>query len=199
MSKVIKGVVKWVADEKKYDNYGVRLVDRCEWFNSPNRAKGILEPGYEVKLTVEENERGGFNVTKKPVLVKKGKPPAKGGGKYGRGGGGYKKDPETEKRITMQHSQDVGVAVATLLLANGAVKLPGEKSVDNRKTVIVDLIDEQTAKAFNAAYNRDDVLGKAEETEEDLGESEEEESEEETEEAEESEESIEDEVPWDDD
>lgn len=203
MKKIVKGVVKYIADEKKYDNYGLRLVDQEVWYNSPNRAKGILEPGYTVKLVVEENERGGFNVVKKPELIKKGAPPAKGG-RRGGFGGGFKKDPEVEKRIVMQHSQEMGIALATLVIAQGGIKLPKTKP-DAIKTAVVALVDEFAAKSFKDAYNADRVLKAEEEVEDDLDDSEAEEPEEESEEeeteesgddAEESEE-IEDDVPWD--
>lgn len=204
MSKVIKGVVTWVSDEKKFDNYSFKLKGRDEWFRSPQRAKGIIEKGYEVKVVVEENDRGDFDVKKKPVLLKKGKLPDKGG-KGGRGGNG-KRDPETEKRIVMQHSQEMGISAAALIIANGGIKLPKTKP-DAIKTVILELIDELTAKAFNDSYNADRVLKKAKDVDEDLDDEEEEsedtDSEDEADESEEDEseesEEIEDDVPWDED
>lgn len=154
MAKVIKGVVTWAGDEKKYGNYSFKLKDNDGWFRSPKRCADVIQPGYTVKVKVDKDDRGDFTVTSKPKLVEKGKPPAKGGGGGRRGG--YKPDPEKEKRIVIQHSQEMAIRATECLLANNAVKLAKTK-VETNYTVIMDLIDELTAKFFADGFKPENI------------------------------------------
>lgn len=191
MAQVVKGVVVWAGDEKKYGNYSFKLKDNDSWFRSPKRCEDIIQPGYTVQVKVEENDRGDLELVAKPKLVKKGKPPAKGGKGGRRGGGGYKADPEREKRIVMQHSQEMGLAAAKLIIEQEAIKLGGKNKPDERKKQIVILVDELTAKFFNESFDPSKVLAGQAEVDEDF------EDEEETDEEES--EDFDDDVDWDED
>lgn len=166
MSKVIEGQVKWVSDEKKYGNYSFKLVDNEKWFRSQKRMADVLQPGYTVKVKVTENDRGDYELEAAPKLVEKGELKKKGYG--GKGGFGGKRDPEVEKRIVMQHSQEMGIAAAALIIEKGGVKVPAKP--DAAKTVIEGLIDEQVARFYKQSFDVKSVLGKADELAEDLGE-----------------------------
>jgi hypothetical protein len=167
MSQVVKGVVVWVGEEKKFDNYSFKLKDNDKWFRSPNRAAGIIEKGHEVKLVVEENDRGDFDVKKKPELLGKGKPTGKGGGKFGGGGNRFKEDPEKASRITVQASQDRAIQLTRILLEQGAIKLPKTKP-DAIETILLAKVDELTAKLYKQVYEPKSFIEPQEEIERDL-------------------------------
>lgn len=160
MAKVIEGIVVWAGDEKKYGNYAFKLKDEDGWFRSETRREEIIQPGYMVKLQVEKDKKGDYTV-KKAALVEKGEPPKREskGGYSGRGG--YKADPAKEARIVMQHSQAMGLEAAKLIVEQGGIKLGAATKPDARKLQIEELIDEQTAKFHQQAFDPDSVLGKA--------------------------------------
>jgi len=163
--RTIKGVVTWVGDQKKYGNYSFKLKGHDEWFRSPERAKGILEAGHTVQVKVKENDRGDYVVLAKPKLIKKGTPPQKGG--TDDRGGQYKEDPEKASRIAVQAAQDRAIQVTRLLIEQGAVKLPKAKP-DAVQTIILETLDELTARFYKQVYDPQAFLGKQEEIEKDL-------------------------------
>lgn len=192
MSTTIQGVVVWAGDEKKYGNYSFKLKDNDKWFRSQQRCEDIIKPGYEIKALVEEDEKGNYTLKRAPKLIKKGEPPQRGGGGKRGGWGGGRKDPAVEKRIVWQHSQEMAIDAARLLIEQEAVKLGAKNKPEERKVQILALIDELTVKFHNESFKPDAVLEAEKEVDDDWGDDSETESEEATED-------FDDEIPWDED
>ncbi len=170
MGTITKPVV-WCSDEKKYGNYSFKLKDVDAFFRCPKHFPDIIKRGNTVKVTVEKNSDGDYQVKKKPVLVEaaKGKGGWKGGGK---GGGGYKSDPERQAQIIWQHSQEMALRKIDLLIdAGGFGEYKTEKAAGAR---LDSLLDEFTVKFFKEVTERPqlkdaaEVADDLEESEEDL-------------------------------
>src|SRR5690606_37273645 len=97
-----------------------------------------------------------------------------GGNRVGKGGsrsGGnverFKEDPEKASRITVQASQKLAADVVKLLIEQGGIKIPKTKP-DDARTVILETIDELTAKFYAQVYDHDSFLGKQKEIDDDF-------------------------------
>ena len=165
MSEVIKGTVTYMGEEKKYGNYGFKVSGYEEWFRSPKRYEDILEKGSKVTLKVKMDKRGAYELTAAPVS-----------GGSGSGGGSSSKAasreaPSNDPRgnaIQWQHSQDMGIAAATLLLAQQAFKLGAANKPSERQKQILALIDELTVKFYTEIETKAPLKAKGEQ-DEDLG------------------------------
>lgn len=155
MAKTYKAPVTWISYEEKYGNYACRLKGEDGFFKSSNPWPDGVRKGATIELVARPDDRGGFEV--KPGSVKVLKAPG-GGGKGGyRGGGGGKggyNDPERQAKITWQHSQEMAIAAATVLLENDGYKLGAKNKPQERYEQILGLIDDLTVKFFEDVDTR---------------------------------------------
>lgn len=142
--------------------WGVKIDNTDTWLNFKD--KPTFGRGAVVKVEAD----GERNVSRFKV-VSAGQPQGSGGGGGGfKKGGGFKTDPAKDERITMQHSQEMAILAADLILTHDAEKLGAKTKVQERKAAILSLIDELTARFFADAYEQNSLKA-AKEVADDLG------------------------------
>lgn len=164
-----KFTVGAVSRKQTYGHYGVKIDGTDTWVN----VKSIdgIERGAVLKAEVIKKKDRWYASNVK--VISEGAAPSSGGGggsyagKSGGGKGGYG-DPERNAQIVWQHSQEMAISAVDLLIRNDAAKLGAKTKVEERKTTIIDMIDELTVHFFNEVAARK-ALKKAKEIDEDLG------------------------------
>lgn len=135
-----------VARNENRDGYwGVKVGD--DWMDFEK--KPSFKRGAKVKIRTNAD-----GIVTQYKVESEGSSNSGGGSGRRGGGGGYKADPEKEKRIVAQHSQEMGIAAAALILEHDAEKLGAKTKPAERKATIMSLIDECTTHFYNGAFDQ---------------------------------------------
>lgn len=178
MSETISGVITYMGDEKKFGNYGFKVKGYDEWFRAKKRYEDILEKGNNVTLKVKTNQRGDYELAATPVVGKAASTGSKSGPSARTSGAGGEGDARGAA-IQWQHSQEMAIIAAGLILTQGGFKLGAASKPTERGKQIQALIDELTVKFYTeidtkaplkgAADTAEDLEDEEEETEDDEG------------------------------
>jgi hypothetical protein len=128
--------------------YGVKVDGTDTWLEFPEKPAFPRLSEVRVKLAADGKTVERFKVEKE------GNPPPKGQGGGFKGGGGRKADPQREERIVAQHSQEMGLRMAELVLAHDAAKLGAKTKTEERKAMIESLVDEYSARFYHGAFKQ---------------------------------------------
>jgi len=159
MAEVSEGKVG-VMMESKFGKgeWRLKLDDDPTWYNVSKRYEGVLEQGNVVKVRFEQK---GKNAQVTGIKLVTAGDPVKQDAAPGQTKDGFwtakdARDVERERyqrevvepRITYANARDHALRAVELLLVNGALALPGVRSVAERQVVILGAIDEHTVRFF---------------------------------------------------
>jgi len=161
MASSFKAPVTWISNEEKFGAYALRLKGHEEFFRCKKQWDGDVKKGAVIELEARR-EKDGKNFEVRPgsvtVLEAPKSSAASGGGGWkgrgGKGGGGGYNDPERQAQITWQHSQEMAITTADVLLSNEAYKLGAKNKPQERYKQIIGLIDDLTVKFFEDVTTR---------------------------------------------
>lgn len=159
-NRKIKGTVT-KASKSKY-GYFLQLDGEPAYYNTKYRPKcgegdvvGLEygpksngKPGGQIfKVKIFEDNSGGYD----GANSEGGRPAPSGGGGGSRqsaGGGGDQRDS-----IVWQHSQEMAIRAAALVLENGGLAIPAKAKADEKMTLVANLIDGLTVNYFRDAID----------------------------------------------
>lgn len=158
---VKKFTVGAVSRKQNYGHYGVKVDGTDKWVN----VKSIdgIERGAVLKAEIV-TKKGRLYASNVKVIKEGQASGGNGGGYRGKGGGNYQRNDNVDWNAA--HAR--AIEVVDLLIKHDAAKLGAKTKVEERKTAILDMIDELTAKYFKEITART-ALKKAKEIDEDLG------------------------------
>lgn len=145
----IIGTINRDPSPSKYGSYWFFVKGYDGFFRTKKRSEGILEKGNVVKLEVRTKEKNGkteYLLVSDPVLAE-GAPSAAPTSSAAAATRPAFRD-ERGPAITWQHSQEMAIEAAKLLLEQGAYKLGAANKPAERYTQIIGLIDDLTVKFY---------------------------------------------------
>lgn len=134
----------------KWGTYWFFVKGYDGFFRTKKRSPGILEKGNMVTMQVQTKEKNGkteYLLTADPVLAGEGTTSTATAPSAGAAPKAAFRD-DRGPAITWQHSQEMAIQAAELLLAQGAYKLGAANKPQERFTQIVALIDDLTVKFY---------------------------------------------------
>jgi hypothetical protein len=145
MSEVINGTVNLItAYNAKFKNAGVKISGHEEWFRASQEQAEQLSKGSKVALKVKQKDNGDYQILAVKVPGKAAPAAAKGRTAYAGGAGNDVRGPA----IQYQHSQEMAILTAELILAQGGFKLGAANKPEERGKQVLGLIDSLTSKFY---------------------------------------------------